>query len=541
MGGQTTKAPADFRVLLVYPNLPLMLVPPVSIAIFTAILKSAGYQVELFDATCYLEPGDSTHPARRAKYLQSRRYDEKALYWDIKQDLLGDFRKKVESFAPDVLLVSILEDTWPKALALLAQVKDLAIPTLVGGVFPTFGPEKVIAHPDVSMLCVGEGENVLPDFCERIRLGESVDGIPNLWVKKPDGRIVRNPMGPLVDLDRLPVPDFSLFEEARFYRPMGGAIFKTIPLETYRGCPFKCTFCNSPGQVTLARENDLGAFTRRKGMDKLADELRTLIGRHTPEFVYIYDDSFMARPGEELSRFCKMYEAFRLPFWCQTRVETVTSDKLAALRAVGCFRMSYGIEHGNEEYRRKYLSRNVSNKVMLRKFEIIGEAGIPFTVNNIIGHPYETRDLVFDTIEFNRRIEGLFDSSTVSIFTPYHGTVLRDMAIQEGWLDPNAQTNSMTTRSLLEMPPPYLSADEMEGLMRTFNLYAKFPKERWNEIRPAEAMGSEGDRVWADLASEYNRMMWGGEEALRRSRETPVTGGTGCRASERDRISFETG
>ena len=38
---------SDFKVLLVYPNLPLMLVPPLSMAIFTSVLKTEGYDVEL--------------------------------------------------------------------------------------------------------------------------------------------------------------------------------------------------------------------------------------------------------------------------------------------------------------------------------------------------------------------------------------------------------------------------------------------------------------------------------------------------------------
>ena len=40
--------------MLVYPNLPLMLVPPLSMAIFTDLLKKKGYVVELFDTTSYI-------------------------------------------------------------------------------------------------------------------------------------------------------------------------------------------------------------------------------------------------------------------------------------------------------------------------------------------------------------------------------------------------------------------------------------------------------------------------------------------------------
>ncbi|MBI3298623.1 MAG: B12-binding domain-containing radical SAM protein [Elusimicrobia bacterium] len=533
------KRPSEFRALLVYPNLTLMLVPPVSIALFTDILKRLGYQVDLFDATSYMSPEESSHPARRAKYLQSRRYDEKSLYWDVKTDLLGDFRRKIDAFEPDVLLVSIVEDTWPQALQLIDSVKHLAIPTLVGGVFPTFAPELVISHPDISMVGVGEGESIISDVCERLRKGEPLDDTPGLWLKKQDGTVVRNAMAPLVDISEKALPDFSLFDEARFYRPMGGQIFKTIPLETYRGCPFTCTFCNSPGQVKLARDGGLGMFTRRKRFDRLAQELRTLIERHDPEFVYIYDDSFMARPDEEHYAFCEMYREFKLPFWCQTRVETVSAEKLGALKDVGAFRMSYGIEHGNEQFRKERLYRNVTNQMMFEKFELIHGAGIPFTVNNVVGLPYETRALAFDSIEFNRKISGLYDSSTVSIFTPYHGTVLREMALKEGWLPERAQTNSMTTRSLLEMPAPYLSPDEIDGLLRTFNLYAKLPRERWTEVARAETPDDEGNAAWERLAGEYDVLQFGGQEAVRRAQETANKGGTGCRASDTETISFE--
>ena len=35
----------DFKILLVYPNIPFMTVPPLSMAIFTGILSKAGYSV----------------------------------------------------------------------------------------------------------------------------------------------------------------------------------------------------------------------------------------------------------------------------------------------------------------------------------------------------------------------------------------------------------------------------------------------------------------------------------------------------------------
>ena len=47
----------QFRVLMVYPNLSMLLSPPLSYAIFTALLKSEGYQVDIFDVTPYVGEG----------------------------------------------------------------------------------------------------------------------------------------------------------------------------------------------------------------------------------------------------------------------------------------------------------------------------------------------------------------------------------------------------------------------------------------------------------------------------------------------------
>ena len=44
----------NFRVLIVYPNLSMMLTPSYAIGLFTAILKEQEYDVDLFDCTPYM-------------------------------------------------------------------------------------------------------------------------------------------------------------------------------------------------------------------------------------------------------------------------------------------------------------------------------------------------------------------------------------------------------------------------------------------------------------------------------------------------------
>ena len=44
--------------------------------------------------------------------------------------------------------------------------------------------------------------------------------------------------------------------------------------------------------------------------------------------------------------------------------------------------------------------------------------------------PDETRDLIFDTINFVRKLPDTIDATGAFIFAPYHGTPLRTLAIE---------------------------------------------------------------------------------------------------------------
>tara|TARA_B100000519_G_C14245912_1_gene439808 strand:+ start:266 stop:1915 length:1650 start_codon:yes stop_codon:yes gene_type:complete len=524
----------EFKVLLVYPNLTMMLVPSLAIGIFTNILKKEGYSVDLFDTTHYVSEENSS-PQNRVKYLQAREFsDTNDLGVRIKTDLLGEFRQKVLEYQPDFLIYSVVEDCFTQTLSLMDQIKDLDIPHLVGGVYPTAAPETCISHELINCIGLGEGEHIILDMSEAVRCGKDYRRINGIWFKEHD-QVIKNPRGPLVAINKGQEPDFSLFDESRFNRPMGGRIFRTIPIESYRGCPFTCTYCNSPMQVSLAREAELGNFLRTKTMNVLKDEITRTVELYDPEFLYFIDDSFTARKQSDIFDFCDMYEEFKIPFWFNTRPETCTLEMLQRLKEVGAYRISFGIESGNEQFRRKVLTRNVSNKNLKDAFDVIAQSGVAFSLNLIIGLPGETRELVMDTVEFCRTIYG-FDTVTVSIFTPYAGTVLRDVAVNNNWLDKNHLTTHTTTKSQLNMPPPYLSSSDIDQLMRVMPLYIYFPKSEWPKLKRAEINDDEGNKILQYYSDIYTK------DFLKQNQDDSkvwvVDGGTGCKSNPKDSFAL---
>jgi anaerobic magnesium-protoporphyrin IX monomethyl ester cyclase len=528
--------PSDFRVLLVYPNLPLMMVPPLAMAIFTNILKNLGYAVQLFETTAYIDNDESQTTDNRVETGQYRSFDYKEDLGIVikRSNMFEDFRSLVVNYKPHLMIFSVVEDSFIQGVKLLNVVSDFDIPHIFGGVFPTAAPERAIQQDEIKMIGVGEGENVIKDYAEALRLGNRIDNIKGTWLKLNNGQIIKNKRTELVNLTNVN-PDFSLFDSRRFYRPMGGKIFRMVPIETYRGCPYLCTFCNSPMQVEMSKEEGIGDFLRRKSIFQVRGEIQALIQKYDPEFLYFVDDSFLARPKKEIFEFCDMYDEFKIPFWFNTRPENCRLPEMRRLKEVGAYRISFGIECGNEQYRKNVLLRSQSNKQAISYFKIIEQSEIPFSINLIIGFPGETRELIMDTVELVRSISG-YDALTVSIFTPYHGTKLREIAVQNGWLNADTITKHTTSSSLLKMPSPYISSKEIDGLMRTLPLYCYFPKNMWKDIKKAESFTDDGNIIFEKLRDIYRTEFLGENQEVKLNAR--LNGATGCRTNEKDAFIF---
>jgi radical SAM superfamily enzyme YgiQ (UPF0313 family) len=476
---------------------------PSNVSILSACLKKSGYSVNLFDTTFYKTEDESVDD-KRVEYLQIRPFDYSHFGIRYKEsDVYEDFVHKVETFLPDLIAVTIVEDTYNLAMNLLNRVAHFNIPVIAGGVQAILAPEMVISDQNIDMICYGEGEEALPELCGRMASGKTYDDIKNIWVKRGD-RVIKNSMRPLVNLNEVPYNDFSLFEETRFFRPMQGKIFRMIPIEIDRGCPYQCTFCAAPSLRELYKMETSGTYHRLKTIPRIIEELIHQVKTYKAEYIYFNSETFLAMSDEKFQTFTEEYIKYiHLPFWCQSRIETISEFKIAHLEKMGCDRLSVGIEQGNEEFRKKVLKKKFTNQQVIDAFDILKKHKIPITVNNMLGFPGETRDLIFDTIRLNRMIN--IDSTNCFAFKPYHGTRLREIAIREGYMKDTGNVHSILESSL---DMPQLSKKEIEGLLRTFPLYIKMPENRFLEIKVAEDDTHEGNAMYSLLAEEYKNRYW---------------------------------
>ena len=489
------------KVLFVYPNHKGNYMLPPAIGILSAVLKNAGHEVKLFDTSYHNNFGNVLFDvdASKSDRLMTKPF-EKTKEIDVSyDDPYGDFEKLFNSFNPDIIALSATEDMFPNGIGLLQRIQDRRKLTIVGGAFATYAPEIAILYPEVDIVCRGEGEDALLSLCNKVANGQNFDYISNLWIKKKDGRIIKNTIK-MVDFNKNPLIDLSLFEEARYYRPMTGKIYRMFPVETFRGCPYSCNYCNSPSMMRIYKEEVKVNFLRRKSFDKIFQEISFYKNSMKAEYLYFWADTFFSWKNNDFERFCEMYEDINLPFWCQTRPENMDYHRTKKLKDIGCHRISFGVEHGNEAFRKKVLNRNVKNSKIISGLNTVNEVGISFSVNNIIGFPHETYELAFDTIELNRQFHA--DGRNAYPFTPFHGTPLREECERLEFVKNQDLVHSFVAQgSLLDMPQ--FSKKTIDGLSKTFNLYVKFPKSRWPEIKKAESDSPEGQEKYLQLKQEY--------------------------------------
>lgn len=487
-----------------------MMAPAISIAIFNAICKREGCVVELFETTQYSDEHANRHVVMGK--IGGSRADLEDLVTEIfsikpLKNIIPDFIEVVTRFKPDLILMSVQEDVWPTAQRLIESISHLNIPHILGGVFINSAWNIALRHPLVKMVVPGEGEQVVVDVINAIKNNAPLNLVKGIYWKDKFGLTHKNPPQPLCDINQI-TPDFSCFPAQRWQRPMGGRLFKrAVSMETYRGCPYNCTFCNSPNTRNFSKTEGIGNYMRRKSATCIEREYLYYKEIYDPDLIMFIDDSFLARPKSEIFEFCEMWSRYKVPFWFNTRIENCEPEYLEALKKAGVYRMTFGIESGNEDYRAKFLDRKVSTETYLKYFQHINESNIPYSLNVIIGMPFETCEMVLETARLVHAARG-YDGLTISKFQPYHGTKLRNIAVEHGFV-PEEYINSDESllgfigSYVLRMPEPYLQPDEVEMLVKYFSLYAFFNESRWHEIEQSKTDADLYDKLLEEYRTNF--------------------------------------
>ena len=399
-----------------------------AIEYLSAVIKRAGHRCSLcFDPQLFDDTFLKNRPLKRL--------------FDYSEDII----EELKAHAPDLIAFSVVSDNYPWAVALADKIKRaMDVPIVFGGVHPTSVPEYVMQQPSVDYLVVGEGEEALVELVDNLKQPAACRNIPNVWARS-GGEIIHNDVRPLLqNLDALPFPDKQIFLDKIPWLSDG---YITI---TSRGCVNKCTFCNnSLYKDTIYRGK--GPFFRRRGADRVLEELIEARRRYPYKTVHFWDEIFIS-DKEWLARFLNGYKReIGVPFTCCIHVNFIDEETVARLKDAGCWQAIMGVQSLDEELKKKVLNRRETNRQVQKSIALLKEAGILTVCENMLGLPTQTEDDLIHMLNFYNQTRP--NRLSLYFIRYYPRTGIIESALQEGILtadDVEAINRGLNARSFIQ-------------------------------------------------------------------------------------------
>ena len=352
------------RIVLIYPyfledrvHADEIGVPPMGIYYVGAMLKAHGFAVEILN----------WHAISRGAQV-------------IEQTL--------EKLNPDIIGFSILHaNRWGGIdIARTAKAMNPKVKIVFGGIGATFLWRLLMTHfTEIDFIVLGEGEFTFLELVKAIEK-DNLHGFPNIkgLVFRRGAELEQTAPAPRIqDLDLLPMP-------ARY--------FTFTHVAFTRGCPGNCTFCGSP--------LFWGRRVRSHSPGYFVDQLELLSQKGIKQF-YFSDDTFTFQ-SESVIAICREIIKRKLDItWVAiSRVNYISEERLAWMRKAGCTQISFGVESGSEEIRRR-LNKKISTGQVKKAFSLTRKYGILPRAYFIYGSPGETDETIQATLDLIHAIKPL--------------------------------------------------------------------------------------------------------------------------------------
>lgn len=371
------------KIALIAPPYPLEEAPspPLGLCYVAAACEAAGAEVMILD------------------YIVSKYAPEK-------------LKASLDRFRPDAVGATSVTLNFLSAVDIIREAKTHMpdVVTMMGGPHVSFDVDNTLnRHPELDMIVIGEAEQTLLELIPAIRSRRRWPEIAGIAYRHGD-RVTRTPARPLIaDLDALPKPARHLLPISR-YKALGFP----VSVITSRGCPNRCIFCLGRRMV--------GNKPRFRSAERVVDEIEALLAAGMP-MINVADDLFTANRGRVLA-LCNEIRRRGLDFiWSVfARVNTVDPELLHAMRAAGCYSISFGIESGNAEMLKR-VRKGITLDQARQAAAWSKAAGLRTHASFIVGLPGESPA----TLEETRRFaESLGIEYGFHFLAPFPGTTVRE-------------------------------------------------------------------------------------------------------------------
>lgn len=333
-----------------------------------------------------------------------------------------DLPSYISAFKPDLVGIGVLTFNLLDALKCARLVKTVSPATKIcfGGFHVGHYPRETLAYADVDYVVHGEGERPftwLVQALEASATKQQLEKIPGIGWKEEKELHLNSSKDQVPDLNELPFPARHLIDLEKYSHILSnGNQFTT--LQSSRGCPFACTFCD------IRRSG-----FRARSPENVLQEIGHLVDIGVDDLFFVDDTiTIQKRRVHEICRLIAR-SGIKVNYKISARVDTVTPELLDDLAKSGCYRIHYGVETATPRLM-KYMEKGTTPEIVERAFRMTKAAGIQTLAYMMIGIPTETYEEMQNTIDFVISLDA--DYAQFSICTPYPKTELYHRLLKDG-------------------------------------------------------------------------------------------------------------
>jgi radical SAM superfamily enzyme YgiQ (UPF0313 family) len=313
----------------------------------------------------------------------------------------ADGREPADLYQCDLVAISTFSAQVFEAYAIADRLRAAGVKVAMGGLHVSVLPDEALEHAD--MVFLGEAERTWPQAIQKLQAGE----LQSVWDARQDSAI---------DVSQLPIPRYNLLKHRTYTR---------YPVQTTRGCPWRCDFCAS--NVMLNKPY------RKRPVEHVVRDIRAIKQLERRPFVEFADDNTFVdhQWGQEL---CRQLIPERIKWFTETDISVAANDQLLSLmRESRCKQVLIGLESPEKasldgiEQKSNFKSRQRLD--YLSAIENIQSHGI--TVNGcfVLGLDAHTPDIFEQVYEFAMRAE-LWEVQ-ITVLTAFPGTPLYQRLLTE--------------------------------------------------------------------------------------------------------------
>lgn len=383
--------------------------------------------------------------------------------------------KEIAKKNPLCVGISVMTGIQTKhSVDLSKKIKALAnIPILWGGIHPSLCPEQCMSEEYIDFIIIGEAEETIIEFAQRLAGKKSLGGVLGLGHKK-NKKIIIEPRRPLIkDLNQWRL-DFGLLDINKFVYKQAG-YERVLAYKASRGCPFRCTFCY----------NLLFNYSRWRtwSPEVVLQDINFLKEKYKIDAVKFYDDNFFVDKKWAL----EILEKIKLPAHVEIRIDAIDDELAKALKKYRCFDMLIGVESGSDRIL-KLISKNFNVKRTLESVRVLAKYDLPASYSTILGLPTETEEEFFQTIDLMRQIYKIHPKAnfTCGAYLPYPGSAMYDLALREGFKPPQKTEGwGEIDRFRKDFKSPWVDGKKVWRIRQYFKFlgYHLGPLTKWFEFR----------------------------------------------------------